>query len=282
MSDEVGEVAVPVAEAGTGGPGSGGAGGRGGGGSGGGSDGGSTVSRLPAQLYAARLRARERWRRLAITITVTLVLLAVVAYVIVVHTSVFAMTSVNVVGEKKVSAQQIVSVAALTIGTPLASVDTSGAAARVEKLAPIASARVSLDWPHTVVITVTERVPAALIPNGSGYDVVDVSGVVFGKAATPTAGLAVIQVQGGPAVKAAVVPGALAALRALPAGLAGQVTGISASSAYSITLKLRGGAVVDWGGPEDAAAKAADLVALVRLHRAARYDVSAPEAPAMS
>ncbi len=298
MSDEVGEVATPVAEArsrlrpgsdadadGGGGTGAGGGTGGGGSGSGFGGDGPggrSTVSRLPAQLYAARLRARERWRRLAVTITVTLVLLSIVLYVIVVHTSVFALNSVRVVGEKKVSAQQIVSAAALGIGTPLASVDTSGAAARVEKLAPIASAQVSLDWPHTVVITVTERVPAALIPNGSGYDIVDVSGVVFGKAATPTAGLAVIQVQGGAAVKAAVVPGALAALKALPAGLAAQVTGISASSAYSITLKLRTGSVVDWGGGDDAAAKAADLVALVRLHRAARYDVSAPEAPAMS
>jgi cell division protein FtsQ len=245
-------------------------------------DGRPTVSRLPAQLYAARMRARERWRRLAVTIVVTLVLLSIVGYVIVVHTSVFAMTSVRVVGEKGVSVQQIVSAAALRIGTPLASVDTSGAAARVEKLPPIASAQVSLDWPHTVVITVTERAPAALIPNGSGYDVVDVTGVVFGNTSKPTAGLAVIQVQGGAAVKAAVVPGALAALKALPADLARQVTGISASSAYSITLTLRGGATVDWGGGENAAAKAADLAALMRLRKAARYDVSAPEAPAMS
>ena len=216
------------------------------------------------------------------TITVTLILLAIAAYFVVWHTSAFAMTSVRVVGEQKVSAQQVTSAAALGIGTPLASVDTSGAAARVEKLPQIASARVSLDWPHTVVITVVERVAAALIPDGSAYDVVDVSGVVFGKVNTPTAGLPVIQVQGGVAVKAAVVPGALAALKALPADVERQVTGISASSAYSITLKLRGGATVNWGGGSDAAAKAADLTALLKLRKAARYDVSAPDAPAMS
>ncbi|MGH3417509.1 MAG: cell division protein FtsQ/DivIB, partial [Actinocrinis sp.] len=165
---------------------------------------------------------------------------------------------------------------------PLVNVDTSGAAARVEKVPQIASARVSLSWPDTVVITVAERVPAALVPNGSRYDVVDISGVVFGSATSPTAGLPVINVQGGEAVKAAVVPGALAALKALPSSIGRQVTGISASSAYSITLALHKGVVVDWGDGSDATAKAADLAALMRLGRSSRYDVSAPEAPAMS
>lgn len=240
------------------------------------------VSTLPARLYAARMRSRERWRRLSVTITVALILLFILAYVVVWHTSLFAVTSVRVVGEKKVSAQQVISASAIGKGTPLVSVDTGGAAAGVEKLPQIASAQVSLDWPHTVVVTVTERVPAALIPTGAGYDVVDVSGVVFGTVASPVAGLAVIQVQGGPAVKAAVVPGALAALKALPADIEHQVTGISASSEYSITLALRRGVTVDWGGGDNASAKAADLIALMRLGRATRYDVSAPDAPAMS
>jgi hypothetical protein len=45
---------------------------------------------------------------------------------------------------------------------------------------------------------------------------------------------------------------------------------------------LRSGSIVNWGGADDASAKAADLAALLRLGKAARYDVSAPEAPAMS
>jgi cell division protein FtsQ len=244
----------------------------------------SRISTLPARLYAARMRSRERWRRLSVTMTIALILLFIAVYVVVWHTSLFAVTNVRVVGEKKVSAQQVVSAASVGTGTPLVSVDTGGAAARVERLPQIASAQVSLAWPHTVVVTVTERVPAALIPNGSSYDVVDVSGVVFGTVTSPTAGLAVIQVQGGPAVKAAVVPGALAALKALPANVAHEITGIHASSAYSISLTLRGGGTVNWGGSDAASAKAADLVALMRLGRsgAARYDVSAPDAPAMS
>lgn len=242
----------------------------------------SKVSTLPARIYAARMRSRERWRRLSVTVTVALVLLSIALYMIVWHSSLFTVTTVRVAGEKTVSAQQVISVSALGKGAPLMSVDTGGAAARVQKLPQIASARVSLDWPHTVVITVTERVPAALIPSGSGYDVVDISGVAFKTVTGPVAGLTVIQVQGGPAVKAAVVPGALAALKALPPDIAHQVTGIAASSEYSIVLTLHRGVTVQWGGSDNATVKAADLVAMMRLGRATRYDVSAPETPAMS
>jgi len=242
----------------------------------------SSVSRLPAQLYAARMRARERWRRLSVTVTVLLALFAVAGYLVVWHTSVLALDAVRVVGQKTVPAQQVIAAAGLRIGSPLASADLAGARDRVQRIPQIASASVSRDWPHTVVISVVERTAAALIPNGGGYDVVDASGVVFGRTVGALPGLTVIQVQGGADVKAAVVPGALAALKALPSDIAHRVTGITASSPYSITLRLSGGVTVDWGGGDDASAKAQDLAALMRVRKAARYDVSAPEAPAMS
>jgi cell division protein FtsQ len=242
----------------------------------------SAVSRLPAQLYAARMRARERWRRLSVTLTVLLALLAVSGYLIIWHTSVLALDTVRVVGQKTVAAQQVIAAAGLRVGSPLASADLAGAKDRVQRIPQIASADVSRDWPHTVVISIVERTAAALIPDGGGYDVVDANGVVFGRTAAALPGLTVIQVQGGADVKAAVVPGALAALRALPSDIAHRVTGITASSPYSITLRLSGGVTVDWGGGDDASAKARDLTALMRVRKAVRYDVSAPEAPAMS
>jgi cell division protein FtsQ len=245
-------------------------------------DAGPQVSLRPAQLYAARMRARERWRRLSVTVTVVLALLAGVGYALVWHTSALGINAVRVVGQKTVSAQQVIAAAGLRIGTPLAAADLSGARDRVQRIPRIASASVSRDWPHTVVIAVVERTAAALIPDGSGFDVVDATGVVFGKAANAIPGLTVIQVQGGADVKAAVVPGALAALKALPADIAHRVTGITAASPYSITLRLSGGVTVDWGGGDDPSAKALDLAALMRTGRAARYDVSAPDAPAMS
>jgi cell division protein FtsQ len=240
------------------------------------------VSRLPARLYAARRRSRDRWRRLSVTVTVTLAVLALIGYVIVWHTSLFAVTAVRVVGAHAVSAQQIVAAAAVRPGTALAAVDTGAAAARVDSLVRIASTQVTLSWPHTVVVTVTERTAAALIPQAGGYQLVDGSGVIFGTVPAAVAGLPVIRVSASADVRRQVVPGALAALGALPATLEHQVVGISASSDYDITLTLSGGSTVNWGGGDQAAEKARDLAAMVRLGKAGHFDVSAPNAPAMS
>jgi cell division protein FtsQ len=245
-----------------------------------------SVSHLPARLYAARLRARSRWRRLSVTLTVLALMLATCVYVVLWHTSLFAVTTVRVAGARTVPAAQILRAAAIGDGVPLTEVDTSGATRRVAAIPAIASASVSLDWPHTVVVTVVQRVPAALISPrtpGTGYQVVDSGGVVFATVAAPTPGLPVIAVTGGAAVRASAVPGALAALRALPTALEARVTAVSAADSFAIVLRLSGGATVDWGDGADYARKAADLAAMVKLYPGASgYDVSAPDAPALS
>lgn len=247
---------------------------------------GGTVSQLPARLYAARQRAKSRWRRLTVTLTVLALLLAATVYAVLWHTSLFAVGTVRVAGNRSVPAEQILAAAGIGDGIPLESVDTGAAAERVDAIPAVASAEVSLDWPHTVVVSVVERVPAALLPvraPGTGYQVVDSGGVVFAAVATPTPGLPVISVTGGAAVRTAAVSGALAALRALPPAVRSRVSGISADDAFAITLRLSGGATVKWGDGSSAAAKAADLAALVKLYpKASGYDVSAPNAPALS
>jgi cell division protein FtsQ len=239
------------------------------------------VSDLPARLYAARMRARTRWRRLSVTVTVAVCLLALAGYLVLWHTSLIAVRGVRVVGTKNVSVSRILTTAEIRTGGPMAAFDPAAAAARIEAIPQIASAAVSRDWPGTVVVTVVERVPAALVPGAGGYDVVDSGGVVFGRLSAARAGLPVITVT-KPATADAVVPGALSALRALPASVDKTVTAITASDPYAITLRLTGGATVNWGGGDRAADKARDLVALLRIGGHKHYDVSAPDAPAMS
>lgn len=239
------------------------------------------VSDLPARLYAARMRARARWRRLAVTVTVALGLLALTGYLLLWHTSLIAVRGVRVVGAKNVSVSAILTAAQIRTGGPMAALDPAAVAARIERIPRIASAAVSRDWPGTVVVTVAERVPAALVPDASGYEVVDSGGVVFGQVSAPTAGLPVITVS-APAKADEVVPGALSALRALPASVEHTVTAITAADPYAITLRLADGSTVNWGGGERAADKARDLVALLRIGGHRHYDVSAPDAPAMS
>jgi cell division protein FtsQ len=252
---------------------------------------GGTVSQLPARLYAARLRARSRWRRLTATLTVFALLLAAAGYLVLWHTSLFAVDTVRVVGNHAVPAKQILSVAAIGDGSPLAALDTGAAARRVDTIPAVASASVRLDWPHTVVVSVVERVPAALLPvraPGKGYQVVDSDGVVFATVSGATPGLPVISVTGGPAVRTAAVSGALAALRSLSPAIKSRITGISADDPFGITLRLSGdaqshAATVNWGDGTDYVVKAADLAAMVKLYpKASDYDVSAPNAPALS
>ena len=246
----------------------------------GGADGGG-VADLPARLYAARLRARARWRRLSVTLTVAACLLALLGYLLLWHTPLIAVRGIRVTGAQSVSSARILTAAQIRTGSPMAALDTGAVAARIEQIPQIASASVHRDWPGTVVVTVVERVPAALVPDSAGYEVVDSGGVVFGQSAKAVSGLPVITVS-VPAKADEVVPGALAALRALPASLDKTISAITASDPYAITLRFTDGSTVNWGGGDDAVDKARDLVALLRIRGGRHYDVSAPNAPAMS
>lgn len=245
------------------------------------SEGARGVSDLPARLFAARMRARARWRRLSVTLTVAASLLALIGYLLLWHTSLIAIRGIKVVGEKSITATQVLTAAQIDSGSPMAALNTGAAISRVEKIPQVASASVSKNWPGTVVITVTERVPAALVPDTQGYEIVDSGGVVFGQVSSATKSLPVITVS-APAKADDVVPGALAALRALPANVAKQISAITASDPYAITLRFSDGATVNWGGGDNAVDKARDLLALLRIGGGRHYDVSAPDAPAMS
>lgn len=239
------------------------------------------VSDLPARLYAARMRARSRWRRLSVTVAVALCLCVLAGYLLLWHTSLIAVRGIRVMGTKNVTVATVLGAAQIRTGSPMAALDPAAVAARVQRIPQIASAEVSRDWPGTVIVTVTERVAAALVPDARGYEVVDSGGTVFGQVSGPTTGLPVITVS-APAKAQEVVPGALSALRALPASVDKTVSAITASDPYAITLRLTDGATVNWGGGDRAADKARDLVALLRIGGHRHYDVSAPDAPAMS
>ena len=208
-------------------------------------------------------------------------LLALIGYLLLWHTPLIAVRGIRVTGAESISSTRILTAAQIPTGSPMAALDTGAVAARIERIPQIASASVRRDWPGTVVVTVVERVPAALVPDSTGYEVVDGGGVVFGQSAKTVRGLPVITVS-APAKADEVVPGALAALRALPASVDKTISAITASDPYAITLRFTDGATVNWGGGDDAADKARDLVALLRIGGGSHYDVSAPEAPAMS
>jgi cell division protein FtsQ len=266
------------------------------------------VSRVLVERYVAKLRKRRRWRRLSITVTVFLLLLGTVGYVVGWHTKVFDVRATKVSGVKVLTKQQILDAAKVPAHQPVAAVDTKAVKARILQLPRVRSVVVERSLPHSVVITVVERVPAAALPDAvGGFTIVDADGVAFDTAADVQAlppHVPVISLAQSPdaapsadrdRVRQQVVTGALAALRALPEPIRARVTAISATGPYGITMDLTPAAAkqakvtVDWGGGDQPDLKARILTILMArasadtsAHAPTHFDVSAPEAPAYS
>ena len=241
------------------------------GGPAGGSDVGSRATR----------RRADPWRT-AFFGVLALALLAVAVWALL-GSSLLAVRQVQVIGNHLVPAAEVRAVAQIRTGTPLARVDTGAVARRVEQIGPVLSATVSRSWPHTIVISITERTPVlAVALAGGGYDLIDPHGVVVRSADRRPAGMPLLT--SAPAVLRGST-GILAAatvLRHLPPALRTLVRSVSAASASTVsastvTLHLAHGITVVWGGTGQDAQKTEVLDSLLRTH-ARYYDVSDPAA----
>jgi cell division protein FtsQ len=189
--------------------------------------------------------------------------------------------SVAVTGTRTVPASEVSGVAGVPLGTPLAQVNTTAVARRVESIRQVASATVSKSWPDGLTITVRERVPVVAVGTaGGGYDLVDGTGVIVRWARVNQAGasqsglpLYLTSTAGGALRGDRGLASAAAVLGELPHWLSSSVASVTASG--TVTLRLRDGKTVVWGGTDRAAAKGRELAILMR--EPARYfDVSAP------
>jgi cell division protein FtsQ len=201
----------------------------------------------------------------------------------------FVVRSIAVTGTHLVTQAQVRAAADVPIGTPLLRVDSAAVERRVAGIRQVASVTVTKDWPDHLVIAVTERVPAvAVLMSGGGYDLVDPDGVIVRWTKSKPAALPLLRtslaggaLRGDPGVAATAV--VLAELRPW---LASSVTAVSVTQELTgvgsqlresevVTLFLRDGKTVRWGGADRAALKNREVAILIR--QSARYiDVSAP------
>jgi cell division protein FtsQ len=248
---------------------------------------GGSVSETSAQRFAARARAR-RWPLLRNALVLLLVLsLAGGAGWALLRSSWLAVDDVRVRGMERVDADHVLAAAAIDRGTPLLRVDTDAAAARVASIPEVASVSVRRDWPHGVDVVVTEREPLAAVHTGEQFRFVDAAGVVFGAAAQRPRGLPLVDVsaaesqgQAAGGVDTQTLNAALAALDAVPRGIADRVRVVRARTPDDVVLQLTRAQRVVWGGAERADRKATVLRALLKAEPRARiFDVSAPDVP---
>ena len=164
------------------------------------------------------------------------------------------------------------------LGTPLARVDTEAVGARVRERVTVAEVSVRRSWPGTLTVEVVPRSAALVVRNPQGrLEVVDAEGITFGTVRAVPKGIPVVTATGAEGTTREALQSSLALLEALPAELAGKVSGIKVSSANLVTFTL-GSRTVVWGGGEDSARKATILTALLRT-KAKVIDVSAPDTP---
>jgi cell division protein FtsQ len=231
---------------------------------------------IPASVRRFNQRARRRRLRAASPWLAALVALAIGALVcwVVYGTSVLGVRTVRVQGNSLVTVDQVRAAAAIPPGAALASLNLRAVAVRVQGLAPVRIAKVTRSWPSAVVITVTERVPAAAVVRADGrYDLIDPAGVVFETAADrgtlPKLQLAT------PGPDDPSTGAALQVLAALTSQLRDQLVVLVATAPTRIQLDLTGGRQIIWGDATESAQKARSATSV--LARPGKViDVSAP------
>lgn len=193
-------------------------------------------------------------------------------------------------GAHHVSAAAVWRAAGVSSSTPLVDISPAAAERRIEALPWVATAKVQRRWPDTVVVSVTERVPVAIVGSGPSAAVVDRTGRVLttvaadpSSASLPTVASAAGPVAPGSTVGAAARPG-LAVAAAVPSTLAGQVRTIAVGSNGWVTATLASGVGVAFGPAAELRAKFESLAAVLADPTSdptgpAVIDVTDPEEP---
>lgn len=149
-------------------------------------------------MAARRSNKRTRHRRgrfgfLYKALSVVLILAAMIAGCIVF----FRVNNVVVSGESKYAASEIIAVTGVQQGDNLLLLPRTKIAQKLRGELPYIS-QVNLRWslPDTLLINITECVPAAVIQGGEGWWVIDVTGKILEQVSAPAAQPGLIQVTG--------------------------------------------------------------------------------------
>lgn len=238
------------------------------------------MSNAPVSDVTGRLDLRRRFSRrhrlLLLGVGVTVLALTGGLIWLVAGSSVLAVQQVRVEGVKVLTADEVKQAAAAPVGRPLVWVDPGGIADRVAGLPAVAKVSVSRGWPNALAIVVTERTPMFVVEAGGGFLVVDGDGVAFQAVAVVPKGLTIAQAD---ATATRVLKDLGTVLSALDPGLRAQVRRIRATTPDSIILELTSGVQIVWGSAEQSELKSQVISALMKVHKASRYDVSSPSNP---
>jgi cell division protein FtsQ len=237
------------------------------------------------RVEVARAAGRRRLRILGTTVGLGLI---ASGGLVLLHSPLFSVHRVTVVGAPGVDRAAVLAAAGLGTHPPLVDVDTAAVAARVARLPEVATVAVHEQWPSGVEIVLTGRQPVAAAPAGDRWAVLDRDGHVLAWATSPPT-LPLVILPAAPGPPGSVVPAAalplLAAATAMPASIAPSVRSLTYGPAGSIVLRMHDPLVVVLGSDSDLHQKfdsLSILLADVPTRGIATMDVSVPSAPVLT
>lgn len=226
-----------------------------------------SVRRFMQRAHQRRMRAAVPWAAVAVV-----AVLAALAGWVTYGTSFLGVRDIRVTGVHILSGSQVSQATQVRLGTPLARVDLSAVRRRVAALVPVDHVTVHRDWPHGIVVAVTERTAVAAVPQGKKFVLVDRSGVAFHTVASHPSGVPLVTLKALPDAAAAVQ-----VLDALTPELRRELASVTVDGPARIRLKLADDREVVWGDAANSGLKAKVATALLDRQDGKVYDVSAPD-----
>lgn len=244
-----------------------------------GADGGSAG----ASILAFPEPPAKRRRRYFLAGSGVAVLLLAALFFVVFFSPALVLKNIRLEGNSLLPAQDAEAALAPLLGTPLALISDSDAAELLADRPELAGVEVTAVPPSDLIVTVTERVPVAVLQNGREFVLIDEEGRQL-KAVPERAEASLPLIDGGTeAVNSTVFSTVTEVLAALPPNVLGQLEHASAETVDSVELKLTSGQTVFWGSAEANAAKARALEALLQMPAGeppvSVFDVSTPNRP---
>lgn len=222
----------------------------------------SAVAAFPAGRGGSRVWAFVPSAR-ALAAAVVLAAAGVGAYAAARATWVFEIRAVEVHGASSATARDVRSALAPLLGSSLLGLDGGALVERAEALPAVAEARYDRAFPHTLVVVVSEEVPAAVLRRGARAWLVAASGRVLrtlpaGRPAPlPRVWVSKrVAVAPGRPVANRVAAGAVAAVAHLPPGFPARVRDVR-TGAEELTFKLASGLELRLGDGGEVALKLA-------------------------
>jgi len=212
---------------------------------------------------------RGRLRLWSLLVVCVLTVLAVLAW----FTPVLSVSTVKIDGLVAVPEEQVRDKLEIPSGRSMLRIDTNAMARRVANIPKVRSARVQRVFPSAVKVTVVERTPVLFWDSPQGAHLMDAESMEFAIEAPPI-GVPKLDTE-HPGGDDPVTRAAVSVLSVLPAALVIQVDEVVARSISNISLNLRDGRTVLWGGTNDAERKAAVVMPLLTRDGTV-FDVSSP------